>query len=440
MTQYKETLHYSTTTEAGVLGVLLLQPDAYEDVLGILHPFCFHHSSHRHIYMAIAAVYEAGSKIDAQTVANELSRQGITQIDGQSTAYHLATLTLGVVNAAHLTDWAYILREKYARRKMLELSYTMADPQLDPFEAATAAETALERIFDIKNTGDWRTMQQVGHHLAQHIDEAALTDMPGLPTGISMLDKLNGGLRPGDLVVIGARPSVGKSAFMGLMALHLAQQGYTVGLISLEMKDIRIAARMAALHSGIPHWQIDRGRFTTTAQQQAVLQSIQQLGTLPIYLSQATRLTVYDIKAQARRLHKKHGLRILFIDYLQLIETHLKDGNREQQVATISRALKVLAMDLDIPIVLLAQLNRESERRTDKRPSLADLRESGAIEQDADVVMLLHRDWQAGIHTNADGTSTEHQADLFIPKWRDGTTTHLRLTFNGTHMQFSETG
>lgn len=156
--------------------------------------------------------------------------------------------------------------------------------------------------------------------------------------------------------------------------------------------------------------------------------------------SQATRLTVYDIKAQARRLHKKHGLRILFIDYLQLIETHLKDGNREQQVATISRALKVLAMDLDIPIVLLAQLNRESERRTDKRPSLADLRESGAIEQDADVVMLLHRDWQAGIHTNADGTSTEHQADLFIPKWRDGTTTHLRLSFNGTHMQFSETG
>ncbi len=437
---YQETLHYSTPTEAGVLGVLLLQPDAYEDVLGILNPFCFHHSGHRNIYMAIAAVYDAGGKIDAQTVANELARRGITQFDGEGVAYHLATLTLGVVSAAHLTDWAYILREKYARRKMLELSYTIANPALDPFEAATEAETALERIFDIKGTDDWRTMQQVGHHLVQCIDEAALTDMPGLPTGISLLDKLNGGLRPGDLVVIGARPSVGKSAFMGHMALHLAQQGHPVGLISLEMKDVRIAARMAALHSGVPHWQIDRGRFATPAQRQAVVDSVQQLAAMPIYLSQSTRVTVHDIKARARKLHKKHGLRILFIDYLQLIESTLRDASREQQVATISRALKVLAMDLNIPIVLLAQLNRESERRTDKRPGLADLRESGAIEQDADVVMLLHRDWHAGILTNADGSSTEHQADLFIPKWRDGTTTHLRLSFTGTHMQFSETG
>lgn len=433
---YTENIHYSLTTENSVLGALLMENDAYESVMGILTNECFYNIDNKAIYSAIQTAYDQGNKIDVVTISDALHRKGIAQMNNEPIQYHLATKYMDLVNTNNLTDWAYILREKYAKRKMLELSYTVANPKLDPFEASIEAEKLLEEIFDIKDNNDWKTSEQVGRELMRHMDEASKMEMPGVATGIQQLDKLNGGFRKGDLIVIGARPSVGKSAFMGLLALHIAKLGKVTGIISLEMKDIRILARTAAIESEVPHWQIDRGRFEDELQKKKVIDAIMRLSGLPIYLSQSTRVTVNDIKAKARKLHKKHGLEVLFIDYLQLIEAVAKDGNREQQVSAISRGLKVLAMDLDIPIILLAQLNRESEKRADKRPILADLRESGAIEQDADVVMLLHRDWHVGIISNSEGASTKDEADLFIPKWRDGTTTQIKLGFDGERMRF----
>lgn len=433
---YLENIHYSLDTEKNVLGALLLEPDAYDEVHGTLSPECFYSPDNKSVYEAIESISQTGGKVDSATVANVLSKQGVTQMNNNNLFYHLATLSSNVVSTAHLKDWAYILREKYASRKMLELSFTLANAKDDPFDRALKTEQILEKIFDIKDNDDWRSSEQVGRDLLRHMDEAAQYNIPGIPTGLKELDNTNGGFRKGDLVVIGARPSVGKSAFMGMMCLEMARKGIKIGLVSLEMKDHRILARIVSIESEVPHAKIDRGRFIDNVERNKVLKAVERLSGMPIYMSQTTRITARDIRTKAKKLHKKYGLGALFIDYLQLVEPNSKDGNREQQVAAISRTLKELAMEIDIPIILLAQLNRESEKRSDKRPSLADLRESGAIEQDADVVMLLHRDYHVGIQKDENGISTKEQADLFIPKWRDGRTIHIKLGFDGEQMRF----
>jgi replicative DNA helicase len=290
---------------------------------------------------------------------------------------------------------------------------------------------------------EWYDMADLILELFKH-REKVQTQGPGILTGLKRLDQTNGGFMPGDMIVLGARPSVGKSALLGLLAMNMARNGKKVGIVSLEMSNAKIAGRLAALDTDVDFSILYRGLQIDENQQQRLYS---QLGSVtinyPIYVSDKTQVSIPEIKAKAQKLKHKNGCDILFIDYLQLVDSSgiNKNSNRENEVRQMSRGCKLMAKELDIPIVVLAQLNREVTNRKgeDRYPKLSDLRESGAIEQDADVVMFLHRDWMSGYETKEDGSSTEKEADLIVRKWRDGEPNlMIPLDFDPPKMKFSE--
>jgi len=438
---FKEHLDYDTELEEKVLGVFLMEPQAYSLVISILREECFYNFKTREIYKAIREMYEKGYSIDYLVVQRYFFDKGIDKLQESNIPYYITILQSGVVSSAHLVTWCLMLRELAANRLMYELKNS-GSLKGDAFEEATKIEEQLRQIMDVKVTDDWVHISKVAVKLTKHMD--AVKDNNGemgISTSIPILDKLNGGFRDTNLIVIGARPSVGKSAFMGRIAIHAAFKKKTVGVISLEMDDKDIFARNVSAESDVDFWRIDRNAFDYEEEQRVkVYDAMSRLSTLPIYFSDTAQVSLTDIRAKAERLKIKNGINLLIIDYLQLIEPeNISNRNREQEVSKICRGLKVLAMNMKIPVIILAQLNRQSEEKGgDKKPQLHHLRESGSIEQDADVVMFLHRDWVCGIKENENGGSTEGEADLLIRKWRNGSTTEIKLNFQGATMKFTE--
>jgi replicative DNA helicase len=309
----------------------------------------------------------------------------------------------------------------------------------DVLQAAEDIQAQINQALQLRTTTDWHDASHAALALTRHMDEVKDKTLIGISTTFPQIDQVNGGFRPGQLIVIGARPSVGKSALMGAIATEAARAGHSTGIISLEMPAHDVFGRMVSYDTGVPFADIDRSRIEEAAQRNYIYNSISRLAALPLWFSDTAQVSIHDIRAKAETLKRRHGLGMLIVDYLQLVEDSSNSRqNREQAISQISRGLKMLAMNLGIPVIALSQLNRESENRTNKRPSMADLRESGAIEQDADIIMLLHRDWRCGVTTDAHGHSTEHQADLIIPKWRNGSPLDLKLHFNPHTMRFSE--
>jgi replicative DNA helicase len=281
--------------------------------------------------------------------------------------------------------------------------------------------------------------------LYQHQETMKQSGGLGLSTGVKEIDQENGGFHPGQMVVIGARPSVGKSALAGSIALHAALNGHKVGIISLEMSNTEIAARLAALDTNTDFSVLYRGLYRDEYQTQAVYDKIgNHTSQLPIYVTDKTNVNVIEIRSKADKLKSLHGLDLLIIDYLQLIDVpEMYNRTRENEIAKVSRYTKIMAKELNIPVVLLCQLNRESTKRTGEHryPQLSDLRESGSIEQDADVVLFLHRDYMNGLSTNEDGSSTEFQADLVVRKWRNGKNNFIiPMDFDPPKMKFVSRG
>jgi replicative DNA helicase len=272
------------------------------------------------------------------------------------------------------------------------------------------------------------------------MDNVQHKELTGVTTGFNTLDRITGGLQPGGMYIVAARPSVGKSAFMGKMVYNAAKKGLTVGVISLEMTDNQITARISSLATEIEYWRIYRSRLVDEEQNERFYRLTAEVSELPILISDKTGVDISEIKAKISRIKRKAKIDVLYIDYLQLLDTDDRERNynREQQVSKISRGLKLLAKDYNMPIVVLAQLNRVSEQQSDKRPKLHNLRESGSLEQDADGVIFLHRDWMSGIKVDENGNSTEGQADIIIAKWRDGEITEYKIGFDGTKMKFYE--
>jgi replicative DNA helicase len=290
---------------------------------------------------------------------------------------------------------------------------------------------------------DWADMTELMVTLYQHQEEMKLTGGIGLATGISDIDKSNGGFHPGQMIVIGARPSVGKSAFAGSIALNVARNNKSVGIVSLEMSNTEIAARLAALDTNTDFNVLYRGLYRDEYQSQELYKRIgDHTSKLPIYVTDKTNVNVIDIRSKADKLKSLHNLDLLIIDYLQLIDVpDMANRNRENEIARISRYCKIMAKEMNIPVVLLCQLNRESTRRhgDDRYPKLSDLRESGSIEQDADAVIFLHRDWMIGQSANENGSSTEFEADLIIRKWRNGKSNFtIPLEFDPPKMKFKQ--
>lgn len=439
MIAFRPHIDYDVELEEKVLGVFLMEPHSYALVISILREECFCGNTTKKFYCAIRDLYEKGYGIDYLVVQRHFFDQEITEIDGVKIAYTVMVLQTGVLSSAHLVTWCLLLRELAVNRMMYQLKNS-GSLKGDAFEEAAAMEQKIKDIMDVKVTDDWVHISQVAVKLSKHMDEVAIHGIQGVSTSIKELDELNSGFRNTNLIVIGARPSVGKSAFMGRIAINAAKKGKIVGIISLEMEDKDIFARGVGSEADVDLWRIDKNDFhQEDEQRKLVYDTMGSLAKLPIYYSDTAQVTMTDIRAKAEKLKAKNGVDLLIIDYLGLIEPESSNyKNRQEEVQKMSRGLKLLAMNMKIPIIILAQLNRQAEEKGDKKPMLHHLRESGSIEQDADVVMFLHSDFRSGILVDETGRKTDDRVDLLVRKWRSGCICDIKLGFDMFKTKFWE--
>lgn len=427
-------LHHNTQIERAILGHCLLNGACFATVAASLGVDAFYDPSLQAVYQAMQQVWAEGHIPDVLLTTHRLRTTRPTMPCGAAPAYFTATL---LANAQHgntpqLPAWCAILQQLAAKRTLIAITssgYSGDDVLAD----AAALQARLTTLATGMGAGAWTDVRTATRQLTALLDAPPST-LPTISTTLPLADDANGGLQPGQLVVLGARPGVGKSALMGAIALKAAMSGHPTAIMSLEMPVTDVLARMYSAHSRIPLRAImQRDGCATT-----LTKSIEAVTNAPLWIQAPPAITTHQLRATAHQLHRTGGLRLLIVDYMQLITEPRATAqrSREQGVSAISRALKALAMELEIPVIALSQLNRASEHRADKRPQLSDLRESGAIEQDADIVLLLHRDWNSGIHTNTQGNSTEHHAHLQIAKWRNGRTLNIPLGWDGETLRF----
>lgn len=437
-------VHYSPDFERAILGACLLEKTAFGRILNLVDPEAFYYSQHRDIFSTIKGMYTNGIPVDIFTVTDQLMRvQGRLKMGNDNTDYFVARLTNAVTGTGHLEYHAYVVKQMWMDREVISLTQGGKSLEGDAKDKIFQLQQHLSTLQQQVVEHDWADMSELIVDLYRHQEEMKESGGLGTPSGFGELDRLNGGFHPGQLVVIGARPSVGKSALIGGMAVHMAQQGVKIGIVSLEMSNTEVAARLAAIDTNTDFAVLFRGLFRDEEHQHQLYQRIgNHTSTLPIFVSDKTNVNVIDIRAKVDKLKSLHGIDVLMIDYLQLIqEDKGTNRNRENEVSKMSRYCKIMAKELGIPVILLCQLNREVTKRdyAHRFPVLSDLRESGSIEQDADVVMFLHRDSMSGFTEDENGNSTEHQADLVVRKWRNGANNFVvPLEFKPTRMQFIE--
>jgi len=437
--EFKELIHYDKNMECAILGACLIEKTAYGRVRGLLGKECFYYTSNEIVYSVLSEMWENNYPIDLLTVTQYIVRnKGINELSKSNVAYYLTKLTNDVVSTAHLEYHALLVRQLYAERELVKIKNSPDNTSGDVLGRAEKMRDELYKISQIKVVNDWHDMIDVVLKLHKHMDEVKGKDIIGVPTGFTKFDLITGGLVKSDMIVLAARPSVGKSAFLGAISVNAATKGYKVGIISLEMSEIQIGARMGSLISDIDFYRIFRNSFNEEMEREILYTHLETLSNLPIKISDKTKVNINDIRAKVGQLVSKDQIDILFVDYLQLLDSEEgnKNYNREQEVSKMSRGFKLMAKEFNIPVVVLAQLNRESEKAANKKPQLHHLRESGAIEQDADLVVFLHRDFKAGIETDKDGNSTEFQADLIIAKGRNIETPEIKIGFDPPKMKF----
>lgn len=404
--------------EKSVLGCLLLSSEAYDEVIQRLRGECFYSDAHRRIFECIHAMYETGVRaVDVVTLANALRQKGdFAEIGG---AAYLNEIMGTVPHAAHADYYAKIVREKWLQRTLISAcEETLREAYHETTELDRLMETAEKRIFAIleqQENIDRITLDEILDATFQRIFERMDQEdtVTGLHTGSFGLDEYTGGFQPTELIVLAARPSMGKTALVCNFAMAAAKLGKGVLMFSLEQSKMELAERLLCIHAKISGHKLRKGDLDEF-EQSTLMESSNQMRSYPIYIDDTAGRTMSQIAAIARRIKRRGTLDIVIIDYLQLIESEDRNIPREQQISSITRRLKFLAKDLEIPVVALAQLNRGVEQREDKRPRLSDLRESGAIEQDADIVMFLHRP------EAYDPEDRPGEADLIVAKNRHG--------------------
>ncbi len=431
--------------EEAVLGAMLIEHEAATIALQMLQPTDFYKPAHRHIFEAILELYERDNPLDLLTVENELrDKQLLDSVGGSG---YLSDLTRSVSSSANIDYHSQIIAEKAVKRNLIqncsEIIKSAYDTTSDAYEVLDTAE---QRIFDLSNTKSRANAQAIGNVLKDTLEH--LEEMRGKPAGITGvpsgldIDKLTSGFQPGDLVIVAARPSMGKTAFILTAArnaaLHLDENLQTnVALFSLEMSNQSLVQRLLTMEGRINAQSARSGRLKDE-EFKRLIDAAGRLFTARIFIDDTPSISVMELRTKCRRLKSEHDIGMIVVDYLQLMTASVKDNsNREQEIATISRGLKALAKDLDVPVVALSQLSRAVEQRGgDKRPQLSDLRESGSIEQDADVVMFLYRPEYYGIKTTPEGHSTKGLAEIIVGKQRNGPTGSKRLYFVEDYARF----
>ena len=428
--------------EEAVLGALMLEKDAIEVVLDVLKPEAFYRPAHQKIYSVIKDIAESGEPIDMLTVTQELrNRDEIAEVGG---AGYIAQLSNKIASAAHIDYHARIIAQKHIQRELIRVT---SDIQRHAFDNTQDVYKLLDQseqeLFNISSGTIKKEIVPIGPILddaLELIQEAKTKDFSGIPSGYPSIDKITQGWQKGDLIIVAARPSMGKTAFTLSMARNMAvEHNQAVAFFSLEMPSVQLVNRLIVSETEIAADIIKSGKLSD--QEWVHLEDkVTKLYQAPLYIDDSSSLSIFDLSAKCRRLKAKQKLDIVIIDYLQLMKAEVKGGNREQEVSLISRSLKQLAKDLEIPIIALAQLNRGVELRsgTQKRPMLSDLRESGAIEQDADIIAFISRPERMGITEDEEGNSTKDVAEFIMAKHRNGETADVNLRFRGEFIRFEE--
>ncbi|MDR2234181.1 MAG: replicative DNA helicase [Tannerella sp.] len=430
--------------EEAVLGALMLEKDAYFIVSEILRQECFYEKAHQLIFQAIVDLAISQRPIDMLTVTEQLRKSG--NLEAVGGPFYISQLTGKVASTAHLEYHAAVIAQKFLARELIRYSGVIQgkafDETMDIDELMQEAEAELFQLSqrNIKNDA-----VQINPIISQSLilmQKAATQKegLSGLRSGFTMLDKITSGWQNSDLVVIAARPAMGKTAFALSMAKNMAVNfGIPVAIFSLEMSNVQLVNRLIVNVTEIPLTNIKNGNLAEHEWEELDIK-LKDLYDAKIFVDDTPSLSVFELRTKARRLVREHGIKCIFIDYLQLMNASgMNYGSREQEVSTISRSLKGLAKELDIPILALAQLNRNVDNRQGlegKRPQLADLRESGAIEQDADMVCFIHRPEYYRIYEDEKGNSLIGMAEIIIAKHRNGATGDVRLRFKNEYAKF----
>lgn len=429
--------------EEAVLGGIMVEPGIDIPVIETLKPESFYKESHQKIFRAIVELSTEHQPIDQLTIVEQLRKNGDLEFVGG--AYYVNLLASKVGSAVHLEFHAKIIAEKYIKREIISIGNKMQTRAYDPGEdVKDLLEFSEKEIFDLSYANiksSSKSMSEILKEAINKIEELGKreTSFSGVPSGFPSLDRITSGWQPSDLIIVAARPSMGKTAFVLSMARNMAvEYDVPVALFSLEMSSIQLVTRLMLAETEIASDKLRTGKLENHEWRQ-LEERIKPLEKAPIYIDDTPAISITELRAKCRSLKLQHGIQLIIIDYLQLMTgTAETKNNREQEVSMISRGLKAIAKELDVPIMALSQLNRGVESRTDKRPMLADLRESGAIEQDADIVTFIHRPEKYGIMTDDEGNSLQGVADIIIAKHRNGAVTDVRLKFIDYMAKFVE--
>jgi replicative DNA helicase len=418
----------------------MVDRDAASKAMEILDSECFYHEKHQIIFKAMIEMFNRSISIDLITLNNELSRTGeLERIGGM---YTLTDLSVRSVTSANVEHHARIVLERYLKRQLIGVAREIiSDCYDETTDALDEVDRAEQRIFDVAEKRLKRSymgMKKLTRDAIDKIFQLAQGDsdgITGVPTGFNSLDSMLSGLQPSDLIILAARPSMGKTAFALSIAREAARRGKSVGIFSLEMSAHQLVLRLISADAEVNLQALRSGRLTQR-EMNDIVAKIDKLMNAQIYIDDSAALSPVEFRAKCRRMKIEHKIDVVIVDYLQLMHAP-KAESREREISTISHTLKQVAKELSIPVVALSQLNRGLEARADKRPMLSDLRESGSIEQDADVVMFVHRPEYYKIEKFEDGTSTENIAEIIVGKQRNGPVGDLRLFYNKDLARFA---
>ena len=430
--------------EEAVLGAIMIEKDAYFKVSELLKPESFYKNEHNKIYKSVADLAMRQAPIDMHTVTEQLRKNG--DIDEVGGAYYISLLTAKVASAAHVEFHSRIIAQKYLARELIRIS---SEIQGKAFDEETDVDDLMQeaegQLFEVSQRNIKKDAVQINPVIKEAIDRIKLAatqkeGMSGIPSGYHALDKITSGWQNSDLIIIAARPAMGKTAFVLSMAKNIAvDYDHAVAIFSLEMSNVQLVNRLIMNVCEIEGDKIKTGRLEKD-EWIKLDHHIKNLQDAKIYIDDTPSLSVFELRSKARRLKQEHNVKAIIIDYLQLMNASgMNFGSREQEVSIISRSLKGLAKELDIPIVALSQLNRGVEGRSGhegKRPQLSDLRESGAIEQDADMVCFIHRPEYYRIYEDEQGNDLRGIGEIIVAKHRNGATGDVNLRFVSSLAKF----
>lgn len=429
--------------EEAVLGALLIDKNALSKIVDILHDGAFYNEKHQHIFKSVVRLFGENQPVDILTVASDLRKEGLMKQAGGEV--YLAQLSQKVSSAAHIEYHARIIIQKHIQRELIRISSEIIesafDETTDVLELLDSSEQKLFEVAQGNLKRNYESSEALIRQALERIEHISKQEgLSGVPSGFSDLDRLTSGWQPSDLIILAARPGMGKTAFVLSMARNMAiEHDKKVAIFSLEMSSVQLITRIISSETGLNSEKLRKGDLTDY-EWKNLTSGVVDLEKAKLFIDDTPALSVFDLRAKVRRLASTQGLDVIIIDYLQLMTVggSKAQGNREQEISTISRSLKSIAKELNVPVIALSQLSRAVETRsTSKRPQLSDLRESGAIEQDADIVSFIYRPQYYQIDEWEDGTPCENEAEIIIAKHRNGSLDDVRLRFIGELAKFA---